>query len=544
MPKGRTVVSRRNFVGTSVALLAGTQVAGARQAQPSAILSESAVAGPFQPNWESLKAYQCPEWFRDAKFGIWAHWDPQCVPEQGDWYARNMYLEGSPDYEYHAKTYGHPSKFGYKDICNLWKAERWDPDALIQLYRKAGAKYFVALANHHDGFDCWNSRHQPWNAVNVGPKKDVVGTWAQRAREHGLRFGVTVHATPGRTWNEFMPLWYGSDQEGPLKGVPYDGNLTRADGQGTWWQGMDPRQLYGTPHASGTPCPEYVHWFLLRVKDLIDHYHPDLFYFDDSMGIVHDVAPRIKLDAWLGIPDLAPSIAAYYYNSSMRWANGKLEAVLNLKGVPEPLRPALVEDLEMSRADSLRQFAWQTDACIGEWHYKRNIQYRRAETIVPMLMDNISKNGNLLLSIPVRGDGTIDEDEISFIHDLTAWMDVNSEAVFGTRPWKIFGEGPTSVGKASLYAGRPKPYTAEDIRFTQKGDALYAIALGWPNNGLLTIKSLAANSPYFEREISQMGLLGSSATLRWNRDTEGLKVTLPADKPCKYAYTLKITSLA
>ena len=341
-----------------------------------------------------------------------------------------------------------------------------------------------------------------------------------------------------------MPVWYGSDQAGPLKGVPYDGNMTKADGQGKWWEGMDPRQLYGTPHASGTACPEYVQWFMLRVQDLMDQYHPDLFYFDDGVGIVHDVAPRIKLDAWLGIPDLAPSIAAYFYNSSMRWSGGKLEAVLNLKEIPEPLRPALVEDLEMSRVDSLRRVPWQTDACIGEWHYRRNIQYRGADTIVPMLVDNVSKNGNLLLSIPVRGDGTIDEHEISFVHDLTEWMQVNGEAIFGTRPWKIFGEGPTVIGNASLYEGKPKAFTAEDIRFTQKGNTLYAVALGWPSDGVLTIKSLAANSPYVQGEISQVGLLGSGATLRWNRDAEGLKVNLPEEKPGRYAFTLKVARLS
>jgi alpha-L-fucosidase len=536
-------LSRRHFVGSSLALLAGTKIAGTEEGQTSSILREAAALGTFQPTWESLKSYVCPNWYRDAKFGIWAHWDPQCVPEEGDWYARNMYLEGSRDYEYHVKHYGHPSQFGYKDICNLWKVERWDPDALIQLYKKAGAKYFVSLGNHHDGFDCWNSRHQPWNAVNVGPKKDVVGTWAKTAREQGLRFGVTFHATPGRTWDEFMPVWYGSDQTGPLKGVPYDGNMTKADGQGKWWEGMDPRQLYGTPHVTGTPCPEYVQWFMLRVQDLMDQYHPDLFYFDDAVGIVHDVAPDIKLDAWLGIPDLAAQIAAYYYNSSIKWSGGKLEAVLNLKEVPDPLRQALVEDREMSREDKLRPFPWQTCSCIGEWHYRRNIKYRGADTIVPVLVDNVSKNGNLLLSIPVRGDGTIDDQEISFLHDLTDWMEVNNEAIFGTRPWKIFGEGPTQVGKVSLYIGKPKAFTPEDIRFTKKGDALYAFALGWPDKGMVTIKSLAVNSPHLNGEISQVGLLGSNAALHWTRDTEGLKVTLPENKPCKYAFALKINPL-
>jgi alpha-L-fucosidase len=201
--------------------------------------------GRFQPNWESLKQYECPRWFRDAKFGIWAHWSPQCVPEEGDWYARGMYMQGSAQYDYHVQHYGHPSQFGYKDICNLWKAEHWDPDALIQLYKRAGAQYFVALANHHCNFDCWNSRCHAWNSVNIGPKKDIVGIWAKTAREQGLRFGVTVHSA--RAW-EWFEVAHGSDKDGPLAGVPYDGNLTKADGAGQWWEGYDPQELYCRAH--------------------------------------------------------------------------------------------------------------------------------------------------------------------------------------------------------------------------------------------------------------------------------------------------------
>jgi len=506
-------------------------------------LVETAVPGPFQPYWESLKQYEYPEWFRDAKFGMWAHWSPQCVPEDGDWYARNMYLQGSEQYNYHVAHYGHPSKFGYKDICHIWKAENWDPERLIQLYKKVGAKYFVALGNHHDNFDCWDSKYQPWNSVNIGPKKDIVGIWARTAREHGLRFGVTFHATPGRTWGEFMPVKYGSDKEGPLKGVPYDGNLTNADGKGQWWEGFDLRSLYGPPHKQDDPCPEYTRTCMLRVQDLINKYDPDLLYFDDSVQIVHDVAPNIRLDAWLGIPDLAPQIAAYYYNSNIQSHGGKLEAVLNIKEVPEPLQGALVEDHEMSRSEKLMPHPWQTDTCIGQWHYKRGIKYRSAAIIVPMLVDIVSKNGNLLLNIPVRGDGTIDDDEVNFLGEMAKWMGMNSEAIFGTRPWKIFGEGPTKIGEASLYQGKPRPYTPEDIRFTTKGDTLYAITLGWPDNGKLTIKSLASTSPYYQGEVTSIELVGAGTKLEWTRDGAGLTIALPAQRPCDLAYVFKVRPL-
>jgi len=534
---------RRQFVKSSLAVLAGTQLWGAQETKPGRPLVETAVPGPFQPYWESLKQYEYPEWFRDAKFGMWAHWSPQCVPEDGDWYARNMYLQGSEQYNYHVAHYGHPSKFGYKDICHIWKAENWDPERLIQLYKKVGAKYFVALGNHHDNFDCWDSKYQPWNSVNIGPKKDIVGIWARTAREHGLRFGVTFHATPGRTWGEFMHVKYGSDKEGPLKGVPYDGNLTNADGKGQWWEGFDLRSLYGPPHKQDDPCPEYTRTCMLRVQDLINKYDPDLLYFDDSVQIVHDVAPNIRLDAWLGIPDLAPQIAAYYYNSNIQSHGGKLEAVLNIKEVPEPLQGALVEDHEMSRSEKLMPHPWQTDTCIGQWHYKRGIKYRSAAIIVPMLVDIVSKNGNLLLNIPVRGDGTIDDDEVNFLGEMAKWMGMNSEAIFGTRPWKIFGEGPTKIGEASLYQGKPRPYTPEDIRFTTKGDTLYAITLGWPDNGKLTIKSLASTSPYYQGEVTSIELVGAGTKLEWTRDGAGLTIALPAQRPCDLAYVFKVRPL-
>ena len=256
--------------------LAGSAIAAAAPlgAMRSAFFRGNVPEGPFQPYWESLKAYQCPQWFRDAKFGIWAHWSPQCVPEKGDWYARNMYIQGTRQYRSHVAAYGHPSKFGYKDICHLWKAERWDPDALVSLYKRAGAEYLVSLATHHDNFDCWDSKFQPWNVMNVGPRRDIVGGWARAARAHGLKFGVSYHGTPHRTWDEFLPVRYKSDTSGPLAGIPYDGVLTRADGKGLWWDGMDPQRLNGPPHAKGSPCPEFVREFLLRVQDVIDRYDP------------------------------------------------------------------------------------------------------------------------------------------------------------------------------------------------------------------------------------------------------------------------------
>ena len=504
--------------------------------------------GPFLPFWESLKSYQCPDWFRDAKFGIWAHWSPQCVPEQGDWYARNMYIQGSPQYEYHVKKYGHPSQFGYKDICPLWKAERWDPDALVKLYKRAGAEYFVSLATHHDNFDCWDSRYQPWNCVNIGPKRDIVGTWAKAARSNGLRFGVSYHGTPHRVWDEFLPVRYKSDSTGPLSGVPYDGVQTMADGKGRWWDGMDPQRINGKPHQKGSPCPEFVQQFMLRVQDVIDRYTPDIWTFDDGAKFNFDAggpgAP--DLGVWLGIPDLAPQIIAYFYNKNILAHSGRLEGVIDLKEVPEPVWGTLTRDFEMSLADKLQEKPWQTEACIGHWHYDRavfeNHTYQKASFIIPFLVDIVSKNGNLLLSIPLPGHGEPDSDEIAFLGELADWQQVNSEAIKGTRPWNIYGEGPSTEAKEipSYELSRIR-FDHTDIRFTTKGETLYAIALGWPPDNQVLIKSLASNAAQYKRQIRKVELLGAKGDLKWARESTGLRIWIPQDPPCHHAYCFKIS---
>ncbi|MEO8113760.1 MAG: alpha-L-fucosidase, partial [Phenylobacterium sp.] len=264
-------VSRRGLIGAGAAGLLASPAA----ARP---------APTFQPTWESLiEGYKAPDWFRDAKFGIWAHWGPQCEAEHGDWYARGMYEEGSDHYRYHVAKYGHPSKFGFKDVIHQWKAERWDPEALLALYKKAGAKYFMALANHHDNLDLYNSRYQPeWNSTTVGPGKDLVKGWSRAARANGMRFGVSVHAA--RTWTWFEDA-QGADKSGPYAGIPYDGKLTSADGKGTWWEGKDPQALYAQNHARGAAIPdkEYCDKFFNRTRELIDNYDPDIVYYDDAV---------------------------------------------------------------------------------------------------------------------------------------------------------------------------------------------------------------------------------------------------------------------
>jgi len=370
-----------------------------------------------------------------------------------------------------------------------------------------------------------------------------VGTWSKVARAHGLKFGVTIHGTPGRVWREFMPVRYGSDANGPMKGVPYDGLVTKADGKGKWWDGMDPQDLNGRPHDKNDPCPEFVENFLLRVQDVIDKYNPELLYFDDNSDWDFD---RGGGGVWLGIPELTPHIMAYYYNANMRRNGGKLDAVFNIKNVPAAVTSTLVRDFEMSQAGALEPNPWQTDACIGSWHYNRSLldnhRYRTPEAMVHLLVNVVAKNGNLLLNIPLPGHGKPDADEMAFLDKFGAWMALNSEAIYSTRPWKVAGEGPTQSTGATPYGATPR-FAPGDIRFTTKGDTLYAIALAWPTDRKLVIKSLATGSPQYRGEITRVGLMGSEPNLVFSRTSEGLTVNLPENPPGDYAYVLKINPL-
>lgn len=507
--------------------------------------------GPFKPTWESLSTqYQTPDWFRDAKFGIWAHWGPQCEPEHGDWYGRKMYEPGDWDYKTHLTEYGHPSTNGFKDVIHEWKAANFDPDKLLAFYKANGAKYFMALANHHDNFDNFNSKYQPWNSVNVGPHKDLIGGWAAAARKNGLRFAVSVHASRAWSWYEVAQ---GADKTGPFAGVPYDGKLTKADGKGLWWDGLDPQDLYAQNHTPGTklnwdwdpakgssvPDAAYMTKFFLRTKQLWDDYKPDMVYFNDTVLPFHGVTDDIGLN-----------LAAHFYNSSIQ-LHGRNEAVMNAKMLNETERKALTYDIERGKAQGILPLPWQTDTCIGSWHYDLGIferhDYKPAASVIPMLADIVSKNGNLMLSVPLQRGGQPDTDEIKIVSQIGAWLKVNGKAIYATRPWKIYGEGPsTVVAEKGQFDGQRdvsnKPFTAEDVRFTQSkdGKTLYAISLAFPADGKVTIKSLASNSTNWPGAIDSVRMLGVSGKLQFIRDENGLHLTLPGKKPCDIAFALKI----
>jgi alpha-L-fucosidase len=414
--------------------------------------------GPYQATWDSLMQYDAPEWYQDAKFGIWAHWSPQCVPEDGDWYARNMYSEESGQYKYHLQHYGHPSRFGYKDLCAQWTLLNWDPDALIARYKKAGARLFIALANHHDGFDAWDSKHQPWNSTAIGPHRDVVGDWAAAARKQGLRFGVTVHQA--RNWWWFQTS-HGTDKAGPMAGVPYDAEHSEQESKDQWWQGLDLHRIYGVKHPyEALPDVSFVKDFYDRTRDLVDQHDPDLLYFDN------DLLPL----GWGGI-----NIGAYFYNHNLKTRGGKIEAVLNGKHIPDNLAKALVADYERGLTGGIMPYPWQSETCIGQWHYNRRLyeaagdygRYLPPRDVIHWLIDTVSKNGTFILNIPGRPDGTIDSKEVAVLDGVTSWMQINGEAIYETRPWKIYGEGPNSV-KAGAFGGNSvNKLGAKDIRFTR-----------------------------------------------------------------------------
>ena len=533
-------INRRDFIRAS-ALFTGAGLtaplwSGCAHTGVSSSGVTSTAAGPFEPTWESLERnYRLPDWYRDAKFGIWMHWGPQCQPSDGDWYAKYMYDQGRPQYEFHMKKYGHPSKFGFTDVIHTWKAEKWDPVALLKRFQGAGAKFLVSMANHHDNFDNFNSKHQPWNSVKVGPKKDIVGTWQKLASKAGMKFGVSVHAA--RSWN-----WYedaqGSDKTGPLAGVPYDGKLTKADGKGLWWEGLDPQDLYAQNHAIGAePDAAYTDKFFNRIKDLIDGYHPDLIFFDDTK---------------LPLGDTGLKLAAHFYNANHQWHDGNLQAVIISNGNSVIEQQAITNNLERNMTLDMLKMPWNKGNCLGPWHYSiadYNKGYRRTSEWIHLLVDVVSKNGTFLLAIPLPGSGELDDKASAFLDDMSKWMAINSECIYSTRPWVIYGEGPSVKDDATVKdsAGNPPRglgpnLTAGDIRFTTKGDVLYAIVMGWPESGKISIKALATNSANYQGDIGSVQMLGSSGNLEIARDENGLAVTLPAQRSetDNYGIALKI----
>ncbi len=475
------------------------------------LLSVSCFAAE-NPSADPLSQFKCPEWFRDAKFGIWSHWGPQAVPMNGDWYARGMYEPGNKHYKYHLEHYGHPSEFGYKDIIPLWKAEKWDPERLMALYKKAGAKYFVSMGVHHDNFFLWDSKIHKWNAVNIGPKRDVVGDWQKAAKKEGLYFGVSEHLGASFTWFQAS---HRADKEGPKAGVPYDG--------------ADPKyqDLYHFPAEPGdngwySNNPKWHAQWFERIKELVDKYQPDLLYTDG------------------GIPfgQFGRDLVGHLYTENAERNNGVVQAVYTCK---QKADGQWVEDLERGVKSGILDEPWQTDTSIGDWYYNRNWKFRNVNWTIHMLIDIVSKNGNLLLNVVQRPDGSLDAEVEQMLEKVAAWMAVNGEAIYATRPWLTFGEGAVKAGGGNFK--EDFAYSNQDIRYTRSKDGtiLNAFVLGWPEKAV-TLRSVRVDAVSSDAIVRMLGYEGK-IEYAVNADKQ-LVISIPEmtenQRPVGPAWTLQL----
>lgn len=480
----------------------------------------------FEPTFESLRTYTAPDWFRDAKFGIWSHWGPQSVPMFGDWYARNMYIEGTPQYEYHLRHYGHPSKFGYKDICALWKAEKFDPEALAERYYRAGARYLMTQATHHDHFFNYGSRINRMNSVNVGPKKDILALWKAAADRLGMPFGMSEHLGASFSW---WRVNKGCDHSGPYAGVPYDGN------DPAWQDFYHANQEHGTENPGDcspwyTPNPAFRDYWLRCVSEMIDRFQPDLLYTDGVLPFG---------EHWMGTQG-TPDPAAYrhgleavarLYNTSVE-KHGSNQAVYLQKDRRPEIYQVGVLDIEKSQLPGIMPEPWHTDTCIGNWFYDVRNPYKQPEQIIEMLVDIISKNGVMLLNILQRPDGTIDEEAEFILDRIGEWFRINGEAVYGTRPWRVFSEGETRV-KIDGFTEEKTEWGRGDYRFVQKGHFVYAFLMGAKGGETAVIRSFG------DQDVHSVELLGAGP-LEFRREMGLLLVRLPERLPSRCANALKI----
>ncbi len=476
-----------------------------------AAIDKVATRGPFQPNWESLGNFQTPSWLREGKFGIFIHWGPYCVPAFGsEWYPRNMYLKGSPEFAHHLEKYGSQAEFGYKDFIPLFKAEKFDAQEWAKLFHEAGVKYVIPVAEHHDGFPMYDSEYTEWSAVKKGPQRDIIGELAKAFRDQDIVFGASSHRAEH---------WWFFDQ-----GMYIDSDVLDAKYSSLYGPASNKR--VAETHAE-MPDQQFLDDWLLRCCEIVDKYQPEVMYFD----------------WWICQPVFQPYLqkfAAYYYNRGAEWNK---EVAIDFKEWEGRSFPdgTGVFDIERGRAGEIRHDFWQTDTSVSKnsWGYVTNHEYKEVDSIIDDLIDVVSKNGALLLNIGPRADGTIPETEQQMLRDIGKWLQVNGAAIYGTRPWHKFGEGPTMDVGGSFTDTERQPFTGADLRFTTKGDTLYAIALAWPEDRKLTVASL----PKTAGKVEDVMLLGHDGKLKWHQSETGLSVELPADRPTEFALSLKITGL-
>jgi len=472
----------------------------------------------YEPTWESLASYSVPEWYQDAKFGIFIHWGVYCVPAFGnEWYPRNMYIEGSPESQHHRETWGPHSEFGYKDFIPMFGAEKFDPAHWADLFKRSGARYVVPVAEHHDGFAMYDCSFSRWTAVKMGPKRDIIGELAAAVRKEGMVFGVSSHRAEhwwffngGMTFDSDVqdPQCY--DLYGPAKPGP----------------SLHEREAWRSKDWQPRPEPKFLEDWLARTCELVDKYQPQLVWFDWWIE-------QVAFESYL------QRFAAYYYNRGIEWGRS---VAINHKHDSFPEGTA-VFDIERGQLKAIRPLFWQTDTAVSKnsWGYVENQDYKTPTSLIHDLVDIVSKNGALLLNIGPRPDGTIPEPEEEILLEIGRWLAVNGEAIYGTRPWKVYGEGPTEVFEGAFQDTRRAGFTAQDVRFTTRGDVLYAVLLGWPDSGETVIESLGTGLALYPDAIERVELLGSEEKAQWSHDADGLKVKLPSQKPADAAFVLKVT---
>ncbi|MDR0908780.1 MAG: alpha-L-fucosidase [Spirochaetaceae bacterium] len=503
----------------------------------------------FNASFDSLYNYAVPEWFQDAKFGIWSHWGAQSVPMYGDWYARNMYVEESPQYLYHIRHYGHPSKFGYKDLVKLWKAEKFSEesaDELMGLYVKAGAHYFMGQAMHHDHFFNFPSRYNRFNSVEIGPHKNISGIWKGAADNHHLPFGLSEHLGASFTW---WAVNKGHDRYGPYKDIPYDGNNKEyEDFYFNNYQHIIPEGDTRWIDGWYTPNEEYHQLWLAVIKEIIDTFKPELLYTDGGLPFGY-VIESGKPEYSAGVDDpryhYGLEAVSYLYNTSIG-KHGENQAVYLQKDRRKEIYSVGVLDIEKSQLPGVQERSWHTDTCIGNWFYDVRQDYKKPGHIIEMLIDIVSKNGNMLLNILQRPDGSIDDQAHFILDEIASWMPVCGEGIFGTRPWRVDGHDRYGEGRSGVliegFKEEQVPWQDTDYRFTTKqekdgGLTVYAFMMKAPENRVAVIRSFEPRE-----KVRSVKLLDGKAGIpvEWSQNFGALTVKLPETLPTQYTNCLAI----
>lgn len=467
--------------------------------------------GEYKATWDSLGEYQVPKWYKDTKFGVFIHWGIYSVPAYGsEWYSRNMYIEGSNEYEHHRKTYGAHKEFGYKDFIPMFSAKNFAPEEWADLFKEAGAQYVIPVAEHHDGFQMYKSEISHWNAYEMGPGRDVLGELSEAFQKRGMLNGASSHR---------VEHWFFMGN-----GRQFESDITDNEKEGDfYWPAMeekDHHDLFSEP----TPSKEFLEDWLVRCCEIVDAYKPKIIYFD--WWIQHSsVKPYLK------------KFAAYYYNRAKEW--GMEGVVINYKHDAFMFGTAVV-DIERGQFANIKPFIWQTDTAVAKnsWCYTENNVYKKAKDIICDLIDIVSKNGRLLLNIGPKADGTIPEEDKNILLEIGEWLKINGEAIYGTNTYRTFGEGPTKIEEGQFSDGTDKVFTSKDIRYTVKGSYLYGIVLNYPVDGLVNLMELAEQDasklPKFHGLVKAVSILGTDETVQWKRTTSGLQIktnTVKSDKP-------------